>query len=99
MVAITVTRLEVFSALIVVSQAMSSKAASNLRTRMADTTIINPVTVITVIVAKKTMAHKMSFMELWICDSGARGHYCNSEKGLFQVNSINKSITVGNGKV
>jgi hypothetical protein len=25
-------------------------------------------------------------------------HYCNSEKGLFQEESINESITVGNGK-
>jgi gag-polypeptide of LTR copia-type/Zinc knuckle len=35
---------------------------------------------------------------IWICDSGACGHYSNSEKGLFKVESINGSITVGNGK-
>jgi hypothetical protein len=33
-----------------------------------------------------------------ICDSGACGHYCNSTKGLFNIEEINESITVGTGK-
>jgi hypothetical protein len=35
---------------------------------------------------------------IWICDSGACGHYCISEKGLFKVENKNESITVDNGK-
>jgi hypothetical protein len=37
--------------------------------------------------------------DIWTCDRGACGHYCNSENGLFKVESINESITVGNGKI
>ena len=35
---------------------------------------------------------------IWICDSGACGHYCASDKGMFDVQDISESITVGNGK-
>jgi hypothetical protein len=35
---------------------------------------------------------------IWICDSGACGHYCKSDKGLFNVKDINEKITVGNGE-
>jgi hypothetical protein len=34
--------------------------------------------------------------DIWICDSGAYGHYCNSTKGLFNIEEINECITVGN---
>jgi hypothetical protein len=37
--------------------------------------------------------------DIWICDIGACGHYCKSEKkGLFDVKDINEKITVGNGE-
>jgi hypothetical protein len=64
MKAITVTRLEDITALIIGSWAMSSTTALNLRTRIPDTTIINQVTIITVIATEKTMAHKMSYLHL-----------------------------------
>jgi hypothetical protein len=35
---------------------------------------------------------------IWICDSGACGHYCKSDNGLFDVKDINEKITVGNGE-
>jgi hypothetical protein len=34
----------------------------------------------------------------WICDNGSCGHYCKSDKGLFDVKDINRKITVGNGE-
>jgi hypothetical protein len=38
-----------------------------------------------------------SFTEdIWICDSGTCGYYCNSSKGLINVEDIKESITVGN---
>jgi hypothetical protein len=36
--------------------------------------------------------------DIWICDSEACGHYCKSDKGLFDVKDINEKITVGNGE-
>jgi hypothetical protein len=42
--------------------------------------------------------NEMFIEEIWICDSGACGHYCNSTKGLFHIEEINESITVDNGK-
>jgi hypothetical protein len=36
--------------------------------------------------------------EIWICDSGACGHYCNFKEGLMNVKEICDEITVGNGK-
>ena len=35
---------------------------------------------------------------IWIADSGASCHYCNSDKGLFDTKEVSESITVGNGK-
>ena len=35
--------------------------------------------------------------EMWICDSGACGHYCNFKAGLMNVKEICEEITVGNG--
>jgi hypothetical protein len=36
--------------------------------------------------------------DIWICDSGACGHYCKSSGVLLNVEEIKHSITVGNGK-
>ena len=36
--------------------------------------------------------------DIWICDSGACGHYCNFKEGLFDTREINEEITIGNGK-
>jgi hypothetical protein len=36
--------------------------------------------------------------DIWICNSGACGHYCNSTIGVFNIEEISKSSTVGNGK-
>jgi hypothetical protein len=36
--------------------------------------------------------------DIWICDSGACGHYCNFKEGLFDVIEICEDITVGNGR-
>jgi hypothetical protein len=36
--------------------------------------------------------------DIWICDSGACGHYCKSHKVLFDVEDINKKINEGNAK-
>jgi gag-polypeptide of LTR copia-type/Zinc knuckle len=36
--------------------------------------------------------------DIWICDSGACGHYCNFKEGLFDVKEICEDITVGNGR-
>ena len=36
--------------------------------------------------------------DIWICDSGACGHYCNFKEGLFDTRDINEEITIGNGK-
>ena len=34
---------------------------------------------------------------IWIGDSGASCHYCNSEEGLYDYTTISEEITVGNG--
>jgi hypothetical protein len=36
--------------------------------------------------------------EIWICDSGACGHYCNFKEGLMNDKEICDEITIGNGK-
>jgi hypothetical protein len=36
--------------------------------------------------------------DIWIYDSGVCGYYCNSSKGLFNIEEIKESITIGNGK-
>ena len=35
--------------------------------------------------------------KIWIGDSGASCHYCNSEEGLHDYTTISEEITVGNG--
>jgi hypothetical protein len=35
--------------------------------------------------------------DLWILDSGASCHYCQSVEGLTDVKEINESIKIGNG--
>jgi hypothetical protein len=35
---------------------------------------------------------------IWIRDSGASCHYCNSDKCLFDIKEVSESITVGSGK-
>ena len=35
--------------------------------------------------------------DIWICDSGAFGHYCKLIEGIFDVKYIEEKITVGNG--
>lgn len=35
--------------------------------------------------------------DIWICDSGACGHYCKSIEGMFNLKEIAEMITVGNG--
>ena len=50
------------------------------------------------VVFATTAKNEMFTEDIWICDSGACGHYCNSTKGLFNIEEINESITVGNGK-
>ena len=36
---------------------------------------------------------------IWICDSGACGHYCISDKGIFNVKEISESIRAGNSDI
>ena len=38
------------------------------------------------------------FENIWIRDSGASCHYCNSHQVLFDVKDISERITVGNRK-
>jgi hypothetical protein len=52
---------------------------------------------IDVVIAGTTNYEKFT-EDIWIYDSGAFGHYCNSSKGLFNVEEIKKSITVSQGK-
>jgi hypothetical protein len=35
--------------------------------------------------------------DIWICNSGACGHYCQFVEGLVNVKDINEDITIGNG--
>jgi hypothetical protein len=45
-----------------------------------------------------TIAMKNNFAnDLWILDSGASCHYCQSVEGLTDVKEINESINIGNG--
>jgi hypothetical protein len=44
-----------------------------------------------------TLKNEILTDDIWICDSGACGHYCKSDKGLFDVKDINEKITLGNG--
>jgi hypothetical protein len=36
--------------------------------------------------------------DIWICDSGACGHYCDSVKAMFNLEEIKSRIKVFNGK-
>jgi hypothetical protein len=45
-----------------------------------------------------TSKNEILTVDIWICDSGACGHYCKSGEGLFDVKDINEKITVGNGE-
>jgi hypothetical protein len=45
-----------------------------------------------------TLKNKILTDDIWICDIGACGHYCKSDKDLFDVKDINKKITVGNAE-
>jgi hypothetical protein len=45
-----------------------------------------------------TSKNKILTDDSWICDSGACGHYYNSDKGLFDFKDTNEKITVGNGE-
>jgi Zinc knuckle len=45
-----------------------------------------------------TSENKTLTNEIWICDSGVRGHYCNFKEGLMIVKEMCDKITVGNGK-
>jgi hypothetical protein len=49
-------------------------------------------------VAFTTISMKNNFAnDLWILDSGASCHYCQSVEGLTNVKEINESIKIGNG--
>ena len=46
-----------------------------------------------------SMSEGSEFTEnIWIGDSGASCHYCNSDQGMFDIQEVSESITVGNGK-
>jgi hypothetical protein len=50
-------------------------------------------------VAFATALTKNNFVsEIWICDSGACGHYCRSVEGLIDVMDIDEAIMIGNGE-
>jgi hypothetical protein len=50
-------------------------------------------------VAFATTSTKTNFVsDVWICDSGACGHYCRSVEGLTDVMDIDEAITIGNGE-
>jgi len=45
------------------------------------------------------MSESFDFSDnIWIGDSGASCHYCNSDEGLFDTKVISDKITVANGK-
>jgi hypothetical protein len=49
-------------------------------------------------VAFTTIAMKNNFSsDMWILDSGASCHYCQSVEGLKDVKEIDESIKIGNG--
>jgi hypothetical protein len=50
------------------------------------------------VVFTATLQNKILTNDIWFCDSGVYGHYCKSDKGLFDVKDIKKKITVGNGE-
>jgi hypothetical protein len=50
------------------------------------------------VVSTATSKNKILMDDIWICDSGACGHYCNPDEGLFDVKDINEKITVRNGE-
>jgi hypothetical protein len=37
--------------------------------------------------------------DIWICDSGASGHYSMSMEGMFNIRDIDEKVTVGNGNI
>jgi hypothetical protein len=46
----------------------------------------------------ETLKNEILTGDNWICESGACGQNCKSDKGLFDVKDINEKITVGNGE-
>jgi hypothetical protein len=50
------------------------------------------------VVFTATSKNEILIDDIWICDSGSCGHYCNSDKGLFDFKDINEKITVGYGE-
>jgi hypothetical protein len=50
------------------------------------------------VVSTATSKNEILTDDIWICDSGACGHYCKSDKGLFDIKDINEKMTVGNGE-
>jgi hypothetical protein len=64
LVEITVTVLEEIIALIVVNRDMSDRTALNWRRRTPDTVVMKLVTMITVNVTEKSMAHKIWYLQL-----------------------------------
>jgi hypothetical protein len=50
------------------------------------------------VVLTVTSKNKFLMDDIWICVSGACGHYCKSDKGLFNVDNINEKITVGHSE-
>jgi hypothetical protein len=45
------------------------------------------------VVFTATSKNKILTDDIWICDSGACGHYCKSDKGLFDVKDNGEKIT------
>jgi hypothetical protein len=50
------------------------------------------------VVFTATSKNKILMDDNWICDSGACGHYCQSDKRLFDVKGINEKMTVRNNE-
>jgi hypothetical protein len=106
MVEITETELEQIFSRTVANRAMTRRIASNSRRRKrkmaipsnfngnADRRNYESQNVVFTVTSK----NKILTDDIWICDSGAYGHYCKSDKGLFDVKDINEKITVGNGE-
>jgi hypothetical protein len=103
MVETTETEPEQIFARSVATWAMIKRVASNSRRRMLKT--VMPVILMVTdrrnyesqdFVFRPTLKNEILTDDIWICDSGACGHYCKSDKGLFDVKDINVKINVGN---
>jgi hypothetical protein len=85
---------------------MSVRTASNLK-KNPNTAIIRPVTIIAVtdrenhdsqdVVIATTSENESFKKDIWICENGVRGNYCNSSKAQLNVEEIKESIMVGIG--